>query len=269
MRCPACGLVNPDSALKCKCGYDFMLNAKIERRELYGTAGIKNYFKESWQLTWSNSGGFAGGTLLLYGWSVITLGMMFPCLMTGLEGMYIRARQGKKISAIDVFMHIRKFFPLAGASFLIFLRVTLTFFLFGIPMGIILLALSFLAFEGFADVNIPFLGSIVIGLGLIVIISYREGRYLHTLNFIAEHNFGVLDSFRQSKLVTKNREGITILAFLYVFISGLLFSPNQILPQMNPHEPHDLPHYLNLMSQNYLNHSDSDNQYRCHNHLAH
>ena len=56
---------------------------------------IRKCFKESCMLTKSNLGAFIGATILLIIVSFFTVGLLFPALVTGLEGMYLKAYRQK------------------------------------------------------------------------------------------------------------------------------------------------------------------------------
>ena len=199
---------------------------------------VKKYFRESWQLTQSNLGAFIGATAIMVVGSVLTLFLMLPVLMSGLEGMYLRAWQGKTISARDVFMHRRKLFPLLGTTFLIILDIVLSLLVF-IVLTFLLISVLFVLLNVFAA-KVSELSSFVKlvlllivplwVLGVTVLICYREGLYLHALNFVSECDLGVFDSLRQSKIATKNRWSAAFLAFLYLVVSGMFFSSLHELP---------------------------------------
>lgn len=181
---------------------------------------IRKCFKKSWQLTTSNYAAFIQGTILLIVGSALTLGLMFPALVTGLEGMYLKAWRGEAISGKDVFMYRKKFFPLLGAIF----RISLEPFLF----MALFVALSFALFFISMFLRMPFLNFIGILLLFPVFFVFfirRQGQYLHVLNLIAEQNMKVSEALRHSRKATQSPWTSAFLFFLYLFVLGLIGLP--------------------------------------------
>ena len=92
---------------------------------------ILSCFNESISLTFSNFFAFLGAAVLAWIFSVLSLGLMFPSLMTGLENMYLRAKAGEQVKATGVFIHRRKWWSLFWDSVGIAWRVGWKIFLSG------------------------------------------------------------------------------------------------------------------------------------------
>jgi hypothetical protein len=185
---------------------------------------LREHIKKSFQLNKSHFGAFIGSVLILFLVSIFTVFLMFPALVTGLEGMYLRARKGQKIRATDIFMHIGKFFPLLGTSLLIVLDLFLTTTVFLIAPLILLLAFFILIAKLETTNPIIFIIAALFSIGYTFFIFYREGRYLHALNFVAEVGLKPRESLRESKKAIKNRWEAALLAFLLLFAFGCLLS---------------------------------------------
>lgn len=180
---------------------------------------ILKCFKKSWKLTTSNYAAFIQGTILLIVGSALTLGLMLPALVTGLEGMYLKAWRGETVSGKDVFMYRKKFFPLLGATFRIGLELILFIALF-IALSI---ALSFIS-KFLRIPFLPFIGILLFPVFFVFIIK-REGQYLHALNLIAEQNMKVSEALRHSRKATQSPWTSAFLFFLFVFVLGLIGLP--------------------------------------------
>lgn len=184
---------------------------------------LREYFRKSFQLTRSNFGAFIGSIILLFVGSLLTLFVMFPVLLAGLEGMYLRAWQGKEIHATDILMYRTKFFPLIGASLLILLDILLSTLVLSFIL-VLVLALLILVAKMEPTSSIVFIIAILYAISFMLLILYREGQYLHALNFVSERGLGARDSLRKSKLATEKRWRAAFLAFLYLLVLGCLFS---------------------------------------------
>jgi len=192
------------------------------------------YFKESWQIMRTNPVAYIGATILLVIFSLLTLFLLFPTLITGIEGMYLRAREGKKVCASDIFMYRRKFFPLLGASLLIALDIAFTLLLFTVPL-VLFFYIAFVVMKP----PIP-LGSPVIivscalwSIGYVLLTMRREGRYLHALNFIAERGSQITEGLKKSRIAVKNRWKAAGMAALYL---GTLPMPFSLISGKGPFE---------------------------------
>jgi len=192
------------------------------------------YFKESWQIMRTNPVAYIGATILLVIFSLLTLFLLFPTLITGIEGMYLRAREGKKVRASDIFMYRRKFFPLLGASLLIALDVFFTSLFLIVPL-VLFFYIAFVVMRP----PIP-LGSPVIivscalwSIGYVLLTMRREGRYLHALNFIAEWGSQITEGLKKSRIAVKNRWKAAGMAALYL---GTLPMPFSLISGKGPFE---------------------------------
>lgn len=195
---------------------------------------FRGYFKESWQITRTNPVAYIGATILLVIFSILTLSLLFPTLITGIEGMYLRAREGKKVRASDIFMYRRKFFPLLGASLLIASDVFFTSLFLVIPL-VLFFYIAFVVMRP----PIP-LGSPVIivscalwSIGYALLTVRREGRYLHALNFIAERGSQIIEGLKKSRIAVKNRWKAAGMAALYL---GTLPMPFSLISGKGPLE---------------------------------
>jgi hypothetical protein len=185
---------------------------------------LREDIKKSFQLNKSHFGVFIWSVLILFFGSFFTVFLMFPSLVTGLEGMYLRARKGQKIQATDIFMHTGKFFPLLGTSLLIVLDLFLTTTVLLIIPLFLLLAFFILIAKLEPTNPIIFIIAALYSVGYTLFIFYREGQYLHALNFVAELDLRPRESLRESKKAIKNRWEAAILAFLLLFTFGCLLS---------------------------------------------
>ena len=186
---------------------------------------FRRYFKKSWQITRTNPVAYIGATILFVIFSFLTLFLLFPTLITGIEGMYLRAREGKKVRASDIFMYRRKFFSLLGASLLIALDVAFTLLLFTVP----LVLFFYIAFVVMSP-PIPLGGPVIIvscalwSIGYVLFTLRREGRYLHALNFIAERGSQITEGLKKSRIAVKNRWKAAGIAALYLGTWPMPFS---------------------------------------------
>jgi hypothetical protein len=185
---------------------------------------LREHIKKSFQLNKSHFGVFIGSVLILFLGSIFTVFLIFPSLVTGLEGMYLRARKGHKIQVTDIFMHMGKFFPLLGTSLLIVLDLFLTTTVFLIIPLFLLLAFFILIAKLEPTNPIIFIIAVLFSVGYTLFIFYREGQYLHALNFVAESGLKPRESLRESKKATKNRWEAALLAFFLFFAFGCLLS---------------------------------------------
>ncbi len=96
---------------------------------------IANCFTQSISLTFSGFFAFLGAAILACIFSVLSLGFMFPCLMTGLENMYLRAKTGEQVKATDVFMHRRKWWSLYWDSVVLAWHIGWPVAVFGFAVG--------------------------------------------------------------------------------------------------------------------------------------
>ena len=184
---------------------------------------LRECLRESFELTKSNFLVFVGSVVLLFVGSLLTVFLMFPVLVAGLEGMYLRAREGRKVRATDILMYRTKFFRLIGASLLILLDIFLSTLVLSLIL-VLVLVLVILVAKTEPTSLIVFAIAILYSIGYMLLILYREGQYLHALNFITECGLGTRDSLRESKRATKKRWRAAFLAFLYLLSMACLFS---------------------------------------------
>lgn len=174
---------------------------------------IRKYLIDSLKLTKSNIGPFVQATILLVVTSILTGLLLFPVLVTGLEGMYLKARSGETVKSSDVFMYVRKSFPLLGATIVIALLI------FVVPLLTLLGFIGLLSFMISSQLRIlgflsPLLAILFVP-GFFVFTLWIEGKHLHALNLVAERNVRVFDALRQSRGITKHPWASAFLAFLY------------------------------------------------------
>ena len=103
---------------------------------------IVNCFTQSISLTFSSFFAFLGAAFLACIFSVLSLGFLFPCLLTGLENMYLRAKTGEQVKATDVFMHRRKWWSLYWDSAVLAWHIGWPVAVFGIAFSILSIPIS-------------------------------------------------------------------------------------------------------------------------------
>ena len=169
-------------------------------------------FRQSISLTFRNFFAFFGAAILACFFSILTIGFMFPCLMTGLENMYLRAKAGDKMKATDVFAHRRKWWSLYCDS------VALAWHA-GWP--VIVLAFGYEIFSSMLSETVDprYTPSIMISYLVALILLglwslFRESKYLHALNLAAEFGLKGADSRHLSKQSVKSRLKDTIFVVL-------------------------------------------------------
>lgn len=183
---------------------------------------VRKYFIESLRLTKTNLWVLFQGTILLVVCSIFTLFLMFPTLVIGLEGMYLKAWRGETVKTIDLFMFRKRFFPLLSATIYLGLRITLSSLLIIIIFSLILVGTSVLLPITLLAI-IPLFSS----LGFIVFISWKQGQYLHALNLVAEGRMREYGKLLDGRLLSENRVDSAIL----VFFTGLLLVSFSVLLQ--------------------------------------
>jgi len=130
--------------------------------------------------------------------------LMIPTLLTGLEGIFLKAMRGQEISVKDIFMYKNKSISLLGCSFIIGFEASLIYLVYSIFMGLI--------YNIFRSSK-P--AMIILAIICYVLICWREGKHIHALNFIAERNCKVLDALRHSRKMIKHGFTSAFLVFLY------------------------------------------------------
>ncbi len=201
---------------------------------------IRKYFSESWQLTKSHFlafffGGFHLVVILglflllsreLWFRSIIPivvvslilflmmLSFLFPTLVTGLEGMYLKAIRGEKVKGTDIYMYLKKCFPLFGAGFCI---VMVTSVISGgySAIGKFLLQYLELILDGYKIIAVSIWALFI--LGLFVLFALIERQHLHALNLVAESDIKIFAAFRLSKEAIKHRFASAFLVFSYMY----------------------------------------------------
>jgi hypothetical protein len=184
---------------------------------------IKSYWRDSIRLTQANSGAVYGATLLVFAGSALTLFLAFPVLLTGLEGIYIRAKLGKPVRAATVLTHANRFFTLLLASAAITLSISLSLIGYAVFCGLFFLLLHQLNLKPAPQYEL--LGIVISIAVYLLLLVYLEGRYIHTRNFIAELRTGVREGMRRSKKAITSRSRAAFLAFLYLLAIGASFPP--------------------------------------------
>ena len=196
---------------------------------------LGEHLKKSLHLNKSQFRTFIGSFIILVFGSILTVFLMFPVFVAGLEGMYLRLRKGQKIKATDIFMYTGKFSPLLGTSLLIALDIFL--------LTIVLLIAPLILFLGFFILTAKFeptnpiiiMIAAIFSLGYSIVILYREAQYIHAFNFVAELDLGPRESLRESKKAIESKWEAALLSFLLLFSFGCIFSflsPYPILLKM-------------------------------------
>jgi hypothetical protein len=158
-------------------------------------------FKQSISLTFRNFFAFLGAAVLVCIFSVLSLGFMFPCLMTGLENMYLRAKTGEQVKATDVFMHKRKWWSLYLDSVVLAWHIGWPIAAFGFAISILSIPISeTLNPQYMPIVTVSYLAVFIL-LGLWSM--FRESNHLHALNLAAEFGLRGAESRHLSKLSVK------------------------------------------------------------------
>jgi hypothetical protein len=150
--------------------------------------------------------------------------------MTGLEGMFLKARAGESVKATDVFMHCRKWWPLFIDACVI-----------GWHVGWFVFLLSLVAFGLFMLLNQLFLVPVVnpaifFGIAELLILlaaCYRESRHLHALNLAAEFGLKGADSRHISRLAIKKRLRDTLFVVLLAIVFVCYWSFHKILTPLS------------------------------------
>ena len=192
------------------------------------TLSIVWCFRESISLTFRNFFAFFGAAILACIFSILTIGLMFPCLMTGLENMYLRAKAGDKMKATDVFAHRRKWWSLYWDSVAIAWHA-------GWPVGVLALAYGVLMPLILKTVDPRYTPTIMISslvawvlLGLWSL--FRESKHLHALNLTAEFGLKGADSRHLSRQSVKSRLKDTVFVVLFTILAPLLFFSAALIP---------------------------------------
>ncbi len=178
-------------------------------------------FRQSISLTFRNFFAFFGAAILACFFSILTIGFMFPCLMTGLENMYLRAKAGDKMKATDVFAHRRQWWSFYCDS------VALAWHSVW-PVAILVTAYAVLFPVILETVDPRYTPSIMISYLVALILLglwslFRESKYLHALNLAAEFGLKGADSRHLSKQSVKSRLKDTIFVVLLAVLTPLLF----------------------------------------------
>ncbi len=185
-------------------------------------------FTQSISLTFRNFFAFLGAAILAWIFSVLSLGVMFPSLMTGLENMYLRARAGDQVKATDVFMHRRKWWSLYWDAGVIALLAGWPIMVLALAYDIFSSALSETLNPRYVSiVNISFLGALIL-LGLWSL--FKESKHLHALNLAAEFGLKGADSRHLSRLSVKSRWKDTIFVVLLAVLTPLFFLLAVLMP---------------------------------------
>lgn len=185
---------------------------------------LRKYFSESLRLTKSNLWVFIQATVLLAVCSIFTLFLMFPALVTGLEGMYLKAWRGETVKTRDLFMFRKKIFPLLGATIHLGFKMFLSSFMSIIIIFILILLVSTVL----PSALFPII-SLLSSLGFFAYISWREGQFLHALNLVAEDKIKKYRKLLDGRLKSAYPFDQALLVFFYWFTFGIVFSTSGIL----------------------------------------
>ena len=192
---------------------------------------IRKYLSQSWKLTKSNSWVFVQAMILLIVFSVFTFLLMFPTLVMGLEGMYLKAWQGEAIKPRDVFMYRKRFFPLLRAAMGIGIKIFLW-------SWVLLPIIFFFPFVATLGKPLSFAILLLSISGWIAFISWKGGRYLHALNLVAEGKIKDYEKLLCGGLLSENRSDSTLLVFFNWIVFSLVFNaPSFITVNGNPIVP--------------------------------
>ena len=192
------------------------------------TLSIVWCFRESISLTFRNFFTFFGAAILACIFSILTIGFMFPCLMTGLENMYLRAKAGDKMKATDVFAHRRKWWSLYWDSVALVWHA-------GWPVGVLAIAYGLLFPFILETVDPRHTPTIMISCFVVFILLglwslFWESKYLHALNLAAEFGLQGADSRHLSEQSVKSRLKDTVFVVLLVVLTPLLFFFAALIP---------------------------------------
>lgn len=188
-------------------------------------------FSESLVLTRDNLIAFLGASILAWVCSILTLTLLFPALMTGLESMYLKAKAGERIKATDVFMHRRKWFSLYIDACMIAWHASWFAGLLILPMILVVFLLNNI---GIASSQILIIAQIF-GILIFLVVCYRESRHLHALNLSAEFGLRGNESRHLSKMAIKDRRRdaffVVLLAITIIFYWSFdpVFTPISVL----------------------------------------
>jgi hypothetical protein len=171
---------------------------------------ILSCFKESISLTFSNFFAFLGAAVLAWICSVLSLSLMFPSLMTGLENMYLRAKAGEQVKATDIFIHRRKWWSLYWVSVGIAWHVA--WFVF--PLALVASVGKMLLIKLMVPTMHQNLFWITASFLIFLATCYRESLHLHALNLSAEFGLAGADSRHLSRLSIKSRWKDTVFTIL-------------------------------------------------------
>jgi len=177
-------------------------------------------FSQSISLTFRNFFAFLGAAVLAWFFSILTLSLMFPCLMTGLENMYLQAKTGEQVKATDVFIHRRKWWSLYWDSVILAWHIGWPIAAFWFAFIILSIPLSKTLNLQLPIVRVSYLAVFIL-LGLWSI--FRESKHLHVLNLVAEYGLREVDSRHLSSLSVKSRWKDTIFVVLLAVLTPLLF----------------------------------------------
>jgi hypothetical protein len=95
MRCPTCGLINPDDAVRCGCGYIFTMQTEKQPWEhkfyrSYTDMGVKEFFSNSWGTFGAN-------------WNTF---LILAAIPTGLSSALVLSTEPKAVIVITIINHI-------------------------------------------------------------------------------------------------------------------------------------------------------------------
>jgi len=114
-------------------------NLKIE-----GHMNFNEHFKTSWNLTLKFIVPLIILTIVMFGISFLTLGIMAPPMMAGyINSLFRVIRESREPKINDLFSQMRLFLPLLGFGIITFIITGIGFLILFIPGLVILAALSF------------------------------------------------------------------------------------------------------------------------------
>lgn len=194
----------------------------MERKE---GLSILSCFKESISLTFSNFFAFLGAAVLAWICSVLSLSLMFPSLMTGLENMYLRAKAGEQVKATDIFIHRRKWWSLYWDAVGIAWHVS--WFVF--PLALVAFGGQMLLVKLMVPAITQELFWITANFLIFLATCYRESLHLHALNLAAEFGLKGADSRHLSRQAVKSRRRDTVFTILLAVVLVMFWILDPIL----------------------------------------